>query len=84
MARPCERLPTGVKRDVTSQAASWRALEPIRCFRRHVAVEACCQLSDTSTSRQSLAATAAGVTALRNPRLAAGIFSALLGARRPR
>ena len=32
----------------------------------------------------ALAATAAGVTALRNPRLAAGIFSSLLGARRPR
>ncbi|MFZ4066944.1 MAG: hypothetical protein ACOYKF_05325 [Phenylobacterium sp.] len=32
----------------------------------------------------ALVATAAGVTALRNPRLAAGIFSSLLGARRPR
>jgi hypothetical protein len=32
----------------------------------------------------ALAATAAGVTALRNPRLAAGIFSSFLGARRPR
>ena len=32
----------------------------------------------------ALAATVAGVTALRNPRLAAGLFSALLGARRPR
>jgi hypothetical protein len=32
----------------------------------------------------ALAATAAGVTALRNPRLAAGIISSLMGVRRPR